>query len=337
MRFRYGKNIYGSSGQMFKKLHLEVTTCCNMSCKKCSRVIIEKNPEHMNFENFKTIVDKIPGLAITQITGLGETLLNPDIVKQLTYLKSKHIYTGISTNGTGLTEEMSKDLLELGLDWIDISLPSADPEIYKQLRGIDAIANGLLDKISFFQKLNRSKFNAKTETNILIVYSQENKGDLLNTLDYISSVKINKVIIKFAENWDPHNKYLQTNETTNQDITTMKNTKEVKNFLKECEKRSIKCSIKCQMNDVEFRKIFHEQEKCESPWYHFDVLCNGDTIPCLCTKELNRNYIMGNLIHQDFNTMWNGRAFINWRKKILSNDLPDPCNYCTRDITSLFK
>ena len=337
MRVRYGKRKYGCSNFMFKKLHLEVTTSCNMHCKRCSRAIIEKKIEHMSLKNFKTIVDKIPGLSIAQITGLGETLLNPDILKQVEYLKSKHIYTGLSTNGAGLREQTSRGLLESGLDWIDISLPSVDPHIYKKIRGVDAISEGLLNKIAGFQSLNKLNFNARTKVYILIVYSKENEGSLFDVLDFICSAKIDNVIIKFAEDWNPHNKYLQIDKTIPKEIDMTKSSKEVKYFLKESKSRGLKCAIKCQMKDSEYRKIFNDSEKCESAWYHLGVLCNGDVIPCLCTKELHRNYIMGNLIRDDFNEIWNGNEFLTWREKIISRDMPDVCNYCTRDITLLFK
>ena len=66
-----------------KYAQIEPTNRCNQKCIFCPR-----NEEKydspigdMSFENYKKIVDQIPGLTDIQINGLGEPLLNPDIYK----------------------------------------------------------------------------------------------------------------------------------------------------------------------------------------------------------------------------------------------------------------
>jgi cyclic pyranopterin phosphate synthase len=114
-----------------------VTQKCNMHCPYCHREG-ETNPSTvMSVEEIVHIVKIALSLGISRVklTG-GEPLLREDIldivggIAELRGLKD----LSMTTNGTFL-EAMAKDLKMKGLNRVNVSLPTLNPETYRNLRG----------------------------------------------------------------------------------------------------------------------------------------------------------------------------------------------------------
>jgi hypothetical protein len=91
---------------------------------------------------FKKIIDEattIPVLSTLTITGLGEPLLDKNIVKRIAYARKKLKLLPISlfTNGTKLTPDMSKKLCNAGLTTLYVSLNAANAEKRNLIMGVD--------------------------------------------------------------------------------------------------------------------------------------------------------------------------------------------------------
>ena len=121
---KYLKNLY--AWKRLDKMHtldepfptslmLELGNRCNLHCIICPREYQygkEMNQGFMPLENAKKIIDEIyPYLTSIGLTGLGETLLYPNLLEILQYIKSKKesIQTTISTNANfvGFVEKMT--------------------------------------------------------------------------------------------------------------------------------------------------------------------------------------------------------------------------------------
>lgn len=53
------------------------------------------------------------------------------------YAAGKKMYVSVATNGTLLTEEIVKRLVEVGVGYLEISLDAATPEIHNAFRGAE--------------------------------------------------------------------------------------------------------------------------------------------------------------------------------------------------------
>ena len=119
-------------------LFVEVTNRCNLSCPTCQlgtdQAYKGYNKSDLTFEQFKKIIDQIPSLIYITLQGVGEPLLNKDIIKMIGYCSQRGISTYINTNGTILTEQKSKDLIEAGLHNLSISINSFDEKIFSETR-----------------------------------------------------------------------------------------------------------------------------------------------------------------------------------------------------------
>ncbi len=129
--------IHDNYGRPVLNLRISVTQKCNMHCPYCHREG-ETNPSTvMSAEEIVHIVKIALSLGISRVklTG-GEPLLRKDIldivggIAELRGLRD----LSMTTNGTFL-EAMAKDLKIKGLNRVNVSLPTLNPETYRNLRG----------------------------------------------------------------------------------------------------------------------------------------------------------------------------------------------------------
>jgi cyclic pyranopterin phosphate synthase len=131
--------IYDDCGRPVLNLRISVTQKCDKHCPYCHREG-ERNPSTvMSLAEIIRIVNVAIGLGISRvkITG-GEPLLHKEIVKIVQKITELEGLSDLSmtTNGTSL-KTLANDLKVAGLNRVNISLPTLDPEVYGDLMGGD--------------------------------------------------------------------------------------------------------------------------------------------------------------------------------------------------------
>jgi radical SAM protein with 4Fe4S-binding SPASM domain len=112
---------------------IELTTRCNAKCIYCGR---DKIPfvQDMSLDMFKKIVDALPFVKEIVPQGSGESTLHPDLVEAIKYANSKGKKTVLFTNASLLTEALSRELLESGLNRIAFSVDTDNKKDYEAIR-----------------------------------------------------------------------------------------------------------------------------------------------------------------------------------------------------------
>jgi AbrB family looped-hinge helix DNA binding protein len=129
------------------RVYVEPTTRCNLQCRTCMRNVWDERIGDMEKGTFDRILDGVRALAVTPrgarapksaltvfFGGLGEPLVHPDIVQMVRKVKKTGASAELITNGILLTEDLSAELIEAGLDMLWVSLDGASPECYTDVR-----------------------------------------------------------------------------------------------------------------------------------------------------------------------------------------------------------
>jgi radical SAM protein with 4Fe4S-binding SPASM domain len=257
----------------------------------------------------------------------GEPVLRRDLVELISYAKKCGFYVSLGTNGTLMTQDLAKRLIETNVDLIQLSIDSSHPKIHDQLRGNPGswskTTNGLKN-LDFFRK----KMKTKTEIFINSVITMLNFKELHEILDMKNFLDFDQI------NFLPL--YEQVQSSFIEKLRLGNDEKEyfTRNIAPMIEKKAIMYGIKAnayafgnqdQINSQENDpRHVYESTYCFMPWYYLEVLQNGDVIPC---NHAGTEMVMGNVVTQSFHNIWAGKKYIDFRKRCRPPSF-SMCNNC---------
>jgi len=113
---------------------IENTNLCNAECVMCPRELLSRKRGFMDFGLFEKIIREVSGLKrkpVTHLHGFGEPMLDKLLPERIRLAKAcgiKHTY--IVSNASLLSPEMSRKIIDAGLDKMKISFYGTDEESY---------------------------------------------------------------------------------------------------------------------------------------------------------------------------------------------------------------
>lgn len=141
------------------KVYFEVTNCCNFKCDFCPINSSKREKRHMDFSLFKKgindiVKDEITGTIAYHI--LGEPLLYPNIFEALEYVKIKGLRNDLTTNGSLLTEDRVKRIVEGSLiDKLNISVETISEKEHEARDSnisFEKYYGGILEAVRYIKK-----------------------------------------------------------------------------------------------------------------------------------------------------------------------------------------
>jgi radical SAM protein with 4Fe4S-binding SPASM domain len=127
--------------------------------------------DFMPLDMYKKIVKECgqEGLFTLKFSMRGEPLLHPDIVEMIGYAKEQGIKeVWINTNGGLITEELARDIISSGVDWITMSFDGLG-EMYESIRKPLKYRDSL-EKLKILRRV-RDELKASTLLNVQTIWS----------------------------------------------------------------------------------------------------------------------------------------------------------------------
>ena len=282
-------------------LNIEPGNICNFKCNYCfhsGKNNLKK--EYMSWETFLTTVNQasefISNYKIVNLQGMGEPLLNPYIVDMVRYISQKNISDRIeiTTNGSCLSELMSKNLVDAGLTRLVISLEGLSDQEYEKTCGVKVDFDKLVEKIKFFY-LNKK--NCKLH--IKIVDSAIKQSDYDKFYEMFKEISDSLYIehtLPLFNNVD-YSKILNNNSKT----------------------------------ETRYGYSVENLHCCPLIFYSIFIRANGDASPCCFTPT---PIVLGNVKNETLKEIWNGNIRkdflkLHLRKKRYDNIYCKTCNQPT--------
>jgi tungsten cofactor oxidoreducase radical SAM maturase len=179
-----------------KKLYIEPTTVCNLTCRTCIRKVWKDPIEHMQMATFQRIVDDLPELNQLErvvFTSFGEPLSHPRIMDMIAAVRKFNLAVTLGTNGLLLTEEMAREIIRLGVDRVTVSIDGGRPETFKDIRG------ALLEKvIGHIRQLNQAKIDLGTlypAVGIEFVALRSNIDELQEVKQIAAKLNVSRLLV----------------------------------------------------------------------------------------------------------------------------------------------
>ena len=118
-------------------VQIESTNLCNAKCVFCPRDEMHRRQGVMDFDLYRKVVDECAALGISHVRvhNYGEPFLDKQLVEKVRYAKSKGIAeVGMISNGSLITEELARGMIDAGLDAINISVDASGKEVFESTR-----------------------------------------------------------------------------------------------------------------------------------------------------------------------------------------------------------
>jgi radical SAM protein with 4Fe4S-binding SPASM domain len=139
---------------------------CNLRCPLCPTGArnLQRPQGMLSFECFQSIVNQIKEYAIEiNLYSWGEPFLNRDIFKMIRYAHEARIGTNLSSHFNGISDELIEQIIDSGLDEINVSIDGATQEVYEIYRRRGNLENALTS----LEKLQRRKREKKSQTPVV--------------------------------------------------------------------------------------------------------------------------------------------------------------------------
>jgi PqqA peptide cyclase len=117
----------------------EVTYRCPLHCPYCSNPTRVRNDYELTTDEWGRVIREAAGLGVLQIgfSG-GEPLMRRDLADLVRGAREARLYTNLITSGVGLDENRARVLRDAGLDSVQLSFQSDEPDFADEIAGARA-------------------------------------------------------------------------------------------------------------------------------------------------------------------------------------------------------
>ncbi|MEJ5364315.1 MAG: 12,18-didecarboxysiroheme deacetylase [Desulfosoma sp.] len=164
-----------------------MTRRCNLKCVHCYAQALDRDfPDELTTAEGKALLDDLAafGCPVVLFSG-GEPLLRPDLVELAAYAVAKGMRAVISTNGTLITPQVARQLKDIGLSYVGISLDGME-EVNDRFRGVKGAFRRALDGIAACQE-------AGIKVGLRFTMNRRNAAEIPAIFDLLESHDIPRV------------------------------------------------------------------------------------------------------------------------------------------------
>jgi radical SAM protein with 4Fe4S-binding SPASM domain len=302
------------------EIDIEPSNTCNFKCAHCQVTYWDKKPAALTRDTFIQILDRIPHAARVKLQGMGEPLLNKNLISMLQAGEERGLQMFFHTNGSIGDPEKAAQLVQLKNTQIIYSIDGATAETFEHVRPGSKF-DRIVENILTLTKLR--DLQSKLSVSAWTVITQNNVRELPQIVRLAKRLGLSQIVIQpQLTNWGKDKMLVHTDEIqveTESDLFTTQ--------LAEAQAIATAEGIDLAVNES---NRFTRQTPCSCAWKSTYIAANGDVIPCSVIADADI-VKMGNVFETDFKEIWNSPAYQTLREQITNHDLPEYCKHCYLD------
>ena len=285
----------------FKKIYIEITNVCNLSCNFCPKT--NRKYKFMNREEFNYIINEIkPYTNHVYFHLMGEPLLNENIEGFFEECHKNELMVNLTTNGTLLNKNSEKLINAKSLRQVNISLHSfeaneSNVELYEYI-----------NRVTDFINEAREKSDIICAIRLWNMDNEELKG----------ANKLNLEILNLLE------------KNLNLDFSLAEKLQET-HKIKLKDKVYLNMAEKFNWPDISINSI-GEEVFCHGLRNQVGILVDGTVVPCCLDSE--GTIELGNVFKEPFVSILEGKRasdiYNGFSRRVAVEYLCKRCGYATR-------
>lgn len=265
-------------------LEIELNYSCNLRCPMCTWSVentIEKKEDWFTFEDYKKLISYAVqnGTKSIRLTYINEPLIRTDIDQFVKYANDAGIIDVIiTTNGTLLTKEVSKKLIEAGLTKINVSLDAVTEETYNKIR-IGGKFDKTIKNIYDFLQVRKALNKKIPKIGLTFVRTKINNHEYKKFVEYWSD-KVDHIGIQNPQSPFGEGKFFNPSKENE--------------FL------------------IKHEKSIPEKFHCPEPFKRMTLRSNGDVLGCCSFYAVD--LVVGNWKTESLKEIWNNEKMKELRE-----------------------
>ena len=307
------------------KLETEVSSVCPRRCVLCEHTHWKEKDWLLSLKEFKHILNEFPNLKWINMTGEGSAFMNKDYMKMIKHAREKNVSVNFVDEFEFINEKKARELIELGVNSIWISMDGATKETYEKIK-VGCDFELALKNIRNFLRIRKELGSPLPYIGFRYIVTTLNVHELPQFVELIHSLgdlgegsRVEFVgLLTFKEI-----EYLYTeipDEVLNE---TMKKAKEL----------GVRVSFAHSSNVPPMKRC--------AAWAEPYIMMEGYVLPCCAILMANRRpflreHSFGNIFEQSFDEIWNSERYRKFRDLVPRNkgEVPILCAGCRAYDTS---
>jgi MoaA/NifB/PqqE/SkfB family radical SAM enzyme len=329
------------------RIYIELTNRCNLECRTCIRNVWDEPLGLMEWETFERILDGIQMVYPTPtlfLGGYGEPFVHPKIIEMIRRAKDLGLPVELITNGILLTEEISEQLIETGLDVLWISIDGVTPESYADVR-LGASLPTVLDNMDTLLRRRDLAIKTRPQIGIAFVAMKRNIHELsdLITMGTVKGIELFSISNVLAYTAELKEEVMYERTLIEGAYQSASKSAEISFPRMDISNQTLEAYQKALQNNYQFRmsgnEIARTINKC--PFLlkgSTSIRWDGELSPCLPLLHTHDSYLgkrvrrscafsFGNILDRSLTELWSNPEYVALRQRLQEFDF-SPCVYC---------
>jgi MoaA/NifB/PqqE/SkfB family radical SAM enzyme len=181
----------------FEAFHIEVSSYSSLDCKICPRAVFAEKWlfQNMSPETFEKIARNFPQARWVVFQGWGDPLENEHFPAMFEKARQAECRVGLGTQGSFLTPEISRLLVDEQAEFITVNLEEVPPGEEGGLRTSSEMGR-ILDQVRQLIHLKKSRNLGKPSVNLSFLMTRLNMSSLHQALPAAAKLGADEVILK---------------------------------------------------------------------------------------------------------------------------------------------
>jgi MoaA/NifB/PqqE/SkfB family radical SAM enzyme len=274
--------------------------------------------------------------------GFGEPLSHPDILQMVAQAKALGATVEMVTNGTLLTREMSRGLIEAGVDMLWISVDGATPESYADVR-LGAALPDVINNLKTFREERWELQKTEPDLGFVFVAMKRNIHDLPAVMRMGYYLGVRKFLVT---NVLPYSREMKQEILYELTVTT--------STMRGLLKNATLGLPRMDLNDLTREPLYWAIRGGQTTSYagvHLHegvdfcpfiesgstvITWEGNVSPCMALlrdhtsyfndrERFSRKYIVGNVLDRNLKDLWENPEYVSFRERVQAFDF----SFCT--------
>jgi len=327
-------------------IKIETTTRCNLACRFCGHPwgvawaqgladlptgreeereflrACRRSGRDMSLETFQYVRSQFPHISRLDVQGLGEPLINPAFLSMLELSAQQKARVQFYTNGTLMSPEISRKLVDLQVAEISISLDSASASVYEFIRR-GAQFNRVVANVQALVDAKRRVGSERPYVRLAMVVTSYNVAEMPDLVALGHQLGVDEIVTTRFKDIAP---------TLSGWIC---DTEEMAEAIAESNRRAAELGVRLL---VEFTPTDSpdsgnggtSSRRCLWPWLSVNVTIDGFLTPCSYVP-CHDGWGLGNLLETPFLELWNAAAYRTLRRGLRSGRVEGLVCMCCQD------